>query len=348
MIAEIRLRNYRSYIDQTFRLSPGVNIVVGPNASGKTNLLEALIVACRGSSYRAADKELIKHGQEWSRIDITSDDQERRSVKLSLNNSRLKQFEINQRLFTRLGTNHRLPIVLFEPNHLSLLSGSPEARRIYLDGILEQTEPGYTKTKNHYLKTLRQRNSLLKSGQSNADQLFPWNVQLSQLGGLIALRRDKLTHTINEKLNDVYDSLSAAQLELNLEYISKVDLMSYESSMLKMLDARLPLDLIRGTTSIGPHRDDWQITIESKDINSMLSRGEMRSIVIGLKSIEADLIERFLSRQPLICLDDVFSELDVSRINSLTNFFAKRQSIITTTNTTRVKYEEANIIVLRS
>ena len=142
MLSDLRLQHFRSYNNTSFELSKGVNIVVGPNASGKTNLLEAILVLCRGNSYRAKDTELIQFEQPWSRLDATINDNTVRTVKLFNNQTPSKLFEINKKEYKRLPATQTLPAVLFEPNHLQLLSGSPERRRDYLDDLVEQTISG--------------------------------------------------------------------------------------------------------------------------------------------------------------------------------------------------------------
>jgi len=138
MIANIRLQQYRSYFDDSFEFKDGVNIIVGPNASGKTNLLEAILVAARGSSYRARENDLIAFGKPWSRLDAHTESTHR-TVKLLADPLPQKTFEIDGRVLKRLSMNLALPTVLFEPNHLALLSGAPERRRDYLDDLLSQT-----------------------------------------------------------------------------------------------------------------------------------------------------------------------------------------------------------------
>src|SRR3982751_2667333 len=136
MITGLRLQNFRSYSDESFELSPGVNIVVGPNASGKTNLLEALLVLARGNSYRAKDSELVQFKKPWARLDAHLGDSELRTVKITADPP-TKNYEITGKAYKRLTLNNTLPIVLFEPEHLRLLSGGPERRRDHLDDLLE-------------------------------------------------------------------------------------------------------------------------------------------------------------------------------------------------------------------
>ena len=331
MIAEIRLQQYRSYLDQNFKFSPGVNIIVGSNASGKTNLLEAVMVACQGSSFRASDNELIMHSKHWARIDAQSSSGPR-SVKLKNNPTTLKSFEINNKPYKQLSLNNQLPVVLFEPNHLLMLSGSPELRRNYLDGILELTKPGYKKAKRDYLKTLRQRNALLKSGRTNLNELFPWNIRLSHLGGDIAASRHELVLTLNKGINSAYRALSNSKDKIALNYKSTVELDSYESLLLKKLDADYELDVLRGFTAHGPHREDLEILINKKLPSMVASRGEARTITIALKTLEHNIIKRSTGKTPIILLDDVFSELDDARSMQLTELMNNNQTIITAAN----------------
>src|SRR5690348_13779933 len=138
MIQSVRLQHFRSYADDSFEFQPGVNIIVGPNASGKTNLLEALLVMARGGSYRARDMDLITHDGTWTRLDASVDGGER-TVKIIREPMAEKVYEIEGRVFHKLSLERSLPVVLFEPNHLGLLTGSPEQRRDYLDDLIMQT-----------------------------------------------------------------------------------------------------------------------------------------------------------------------------------------------------------------
>lgn len=345
MIAEIRLQQYRSYMDQTFRFNPGVNIIIGPNASGKTNILEAVMVACQGGSYRASDQELINHECDWARIDLRLDNSER-IVRLVKQEKTTKQFDIDGKTYKRLGNNQQIPIVLFEPNHLLLLSGSPELRRGYLDGILEQIKPGYKKIKNDYLKTLRHRNALLKTPRTQLSDMFVWNVRLSHLGGIIAILRDELIQELNLQITDHYRAISKDQKEIELMYKHLVDKEQYESALLKKLESNFELDILRGFTGVGPHREDIKITINNKSINSVASRGEARSLVVALKILEAEIIKNVTSQAPLILLDDVFSELDILRSNLLTSYISRAQSILTTTNLGNINSTKHSLIRL--
>lgn len=333
MIQNIRLQSFRSYRDETFELGDGVNIIVGPNASGKTNLLEALLTVSLGSSYRVAAKGLIKFDKNWARIEANAG-AEKRIVKLELSDAGLKKtYEINGQIFARLPLNKTIPVVLFEPEHLRLLNGSPERRRDYLDDLLSQTITGYTKLRNSYKRALAQRNALLKKEALRAKpQIFAWNIRLSELGGQIANRRFELVGQIAEQINPVYAKLSGSKTNITVKYDGSCPIDNYSSHMLNKLEIHANLDFERGFTAHGPHRDDLQIIVNDHPAQQVASRGEIRTLLLCLKVVELRLLEAARNQKPLLLLDDVFSELDGKRRQALTKFLKDHQTFITTTD----------------
>lgn len=348
MITDLRLQNFRSYEDAAFELEPSVNIIVGPNASGKTNLIEALLVLTRGGSYRAADQDLIMEGKPWARLDAHEESHDR-IVKLIRDGKDKKLFEIDGKISRRLPTSHPIPVVLFEPNHLTLLSGSPEGRRNYLDDLLEQTTSGYATLRRQYRRTLAQRNSLLKQGPSAEAQVFPWNIRLSELAGKIVRFRSELIDKLADQLAELYVQLSHSDKTVTIEYIPQFGVTDYETKMLHKLEHDISLDIARGFTAAGPHREDFELTMGGRQAADVASRGETRTAVLALKILELDIIEIATDRRPLLLLDDVFSELDGSRRKLLTSYIESHQSFITTTDADIVVQnftETCNIIPL--
>lgn len=333
MLADLHLQNFRSYSDESFEFSDGVNIIVGPNTSGKTNLIESILVLAKGNSYRAKDGELIKFNKPWARIDAILRSGSLRTVKLQLDSIPNKAYDIDGKTYRRLTTNHKLPLVLFEPNHLQLLNGGPDKRRDYLDDIIEQISPDYSRTRKAYKRALAQRNSLLKHpSQVKHTQIFPWNVRLSQLAGTIIRERVKLVNRINDSLPEIYKKLSKSKTEIRLVYESKWNLEVYETKLLKELETNTENDKLRGFTSVGPHREDVQITFNGVKAQDCASRGEIRTAILALKIIELKIIEDITNIKPLLLLDDVFSELDGKRRQALTKYISNYQTFITTTD----------------
>jgi DNA replication and repair protein RecF len=325
------LQHFRSYGDNSFEFGPGVNIIVGPNGSGKTNLLEAVLVLCRGSSYRAHDKDLLKHGQSWARLDAHVQGQAR-SIKLQLQGELVKkEYLVGGTALKRLPLSRTVPVVVFEPNHLQLLTESPDLRRTFLDDTIEQTVPAFADLRRRYKRALAQRNSLLKQ-QFTTDQLFIWNVRLSELGGQIVAHRKTFVADNQNNLTRLYQKLSNKKAKVALLYQSKVKSENYGSAMLKALEAHIETDKERGFTTIGPHRDDLVPELNGYPLSAAASRGETRTMLLALKLLELQAVEAARGIKPLLLLDDVFSELDGARRQALTTYLQDHQTFITTTD----------------
>ncbi len=335
MIGSIRLQNFRSYEDESIEFDTGVNIVVGANASGKTNLLEAILVVCRGNSFRAKDQEMIRHKKPWARLDAQLVDGQNRSLKLMRQESTgaYKEYDINGQKLRRLLPSKQIPVVLFEPNHLQMLHGPPEQRRDYLDHLLGQLIAGYGQLLYDYKRALHQRNALLKQGPSKKPELFAWDIRLSETGGKIAVERINLLKSMKIKLNNIYQTLAGNNtIQVDLEYKSKCQANDYASSLLRQLEANQNSDTERGFTGVGPHRDDMLLKFNDREASLVASRGETRTILLTLKVLELELVEENRARKPLLLLDDVFSELDGARRRALTELIKGYQTFITTTD----------------
>ena len=352
MITDIHLQQFRSYLDESFEFSSSVNIIVGPNTSGKTNLLEALLIVARGNSYRAKDGELVSFNKDWAKLE-TNTPTGSRVVKIVSENSMVKKsFVINDQPQTRLSNQKKIPIVLFEPDQLLMLIGSPEARRNYIDDLLEQTTLEFSVLRRQYQRALSQRNALLKKSRAmDEGQIFAWNIRLSSLAGKIYSYRIKLIEDMNAFLTDTYKQLSSSKQKATLTYSTNCSQVHYETDLLRKLEASIDNDYQRGYTTHGPHRDDIKMLFGKIDIKEVASRGEIRTLLLALKIIESRLVEEARGVKPLLLLDDVFSELDSARRQSLTKFLQPYQAFITTTDADVVIQhftETANIIPLQT
>jgi DNA replication and repair protein RecF len=316
-----------------FELGVGTTLVVGDNGVGKTNFLEALLVLCEGSSYRNKDVSLLAHDADWARVDGVVDSVTR-SVKFQkLEAEKIqKTYEVDNKPYVRMVFQHRIPVVLFEPNQSMLLQGDPDGRRNFLDDLLEKTDPHYPAIRKHYRRVLSQRNSLLKTGRGDTGQLFVWNIRLSELAGYIVKKRTELVDTIQEYITEVYCNISGSSNTIKIQYYSKIPTTSYETHLIKKLEDSLELDKIRGYTTYGPHRDDFFIYIDNQHVSDSASRGELRTALLSLKVIEARIVEEARNQKPLLLLDDVFGELDSVRRRTMARFLSNYQTIITTTD----------------
>lgn len=334
VFTDLRLQQYRSYQDSSFELGEGVNIVVGPNAAGKTNLLEAVMVASVGKSYRARDTGLVQAGADWARIDLHTSENILRTVKFQKDSTGKiqKTFEIDKKVYKRLPITQRQPVVLFEPNDLQLVEGEPSLRRNYFDDIIEQYTPAYEKNRLQYKRVVSQRNALLKQASGADSQMFAWNLRLVDLGEKLVAERLKLLERINLKLSDTYSSISGRKTEVRVEYESSIDLKDYSSNLLRKLESSQTLDIQRGFTGNGPHRDDFVVYMNGALALQSASRGETRTLLLALKIIELQILEAERGIRPLLLLDDVFSELDGARRRALTDLLKDYQTVITTTD----------------
>jgi DNA replication and repair protein RecF len=351
MFTDIRLQNFRSYKDSAFELSDSVNIIVGKNASGKTNLLESILIISGENSYRGKDIELINHNSDWAKIDCNNEDNSVRTAKLqTVNNNIVRTYEIDGNSYKRLNLAKTLPVVVFEPNNLNILTTSPDSRRNFLDELLDKIKPGFKEKRRQYKRVLFQRNALLKSGVNNAkNNMFVWNLRLSELGEYIYNNRIELISLINKYSSDIYNELSLTKSLVNFNYITRINHKSYASDLIKLLEKNITKDCERGFTSNGPHRDDFDVLLNNFIASETASRGEIRTLTLVCKIIETKIIEESRQTKPILLLDDVFSELDSGRRQALTGFLSDYQTFITTTDADVLLHhfsDKANIIAI--
>lgn len=334
MITSLRLQHIRNYTDAQFEFDDGVTIIVGPNGSGKTSLVEGLYVVCAGKSFRSADEAMLRHGSDWSRIDALFSSGKERIVKYVQQQDVIsKTYVLDAVEKKRLLAAAKLPVVLFEPKDMSILTGEPQARRELLDEVLTKTIPHYETSLKQYKRILAQRNALLKSAHPNKKtELFVWDLRLSEYGGVIHEARKKYVEAIAEALPAAYERITGKKEDVSALYQNDGTGGDYTEIMLKRLALHYEKDVLRGFTSVGPHRDDLVLYIRGEDVRVTASRGETRSLLLSLKLIEITHLEAVLQQKPLILLDDVFSELDGARRQALASALAGYQAFITTTD----------------
>jgi DNA replication and repair protein RecF len=346
-VQSITLKNYRSYEAASFEFGEGVSIIIGPNASGKTNLLEAVYVLALGRAFRVSDKDLIKKGSTWARADMMVDG-EIRTVKLVEQSPRTqKSFVLGEQARAKIDFSSSIPVILFEPDDSRIVGGSPDRRREYLDTLLCSVSAEYKTALGGFKRALKQRNNLLKVSGSTSS-IFAWNVVLARHAAVVNSHRVTTINDINTRINDIYSSLASGDQQVRLEYSSTTDPATYMQAYMSRLERGLQHDIDRGYTGAGPHRDDFVIELNSKPAGTFASRGESRSITLALKVIEMILVEQSRGQKPILLLDDVFSELDGLRRRKLTEYLQDHQSIITTTDADVVDKKFASLATIIS
>lgn len=383
-VKSIQLAGFRNYEKESVALDPGLNLFLGRNAQGKTNLLEAVYIASAGRSYRASsDFELVRHGGTFYRI--VADVQRRPApVRLEVSYSR------DGRKLVRLNGAERiraaelssfLNVVMFTPDDLALVKGSPSVRRRFLDMEISQVSPVYRQWTSTYAKVLSQRNALLKQArgrgvQSNSaaiDRMLEvWDRQLVDTGSRITARRREVVASLDELGRDAHNKITGDSSVLSVKYLPSVPIVSERGGpvsspasqaaegMIADPSSRTPplpggsaaeqrdtlnwiadryrarlkqmrrVELIRGVTMVGPHRDDISFQLDGVDIATYGSQGQQRSAVLAAKLAEAHFIRAHTGEMPVLLLDDVLSELDERRrTNLLREIIGSTQVLVT-------------------
>lgn len=323
VIKSIGIRNFRSHESFLLDLRQKTTKIVGENGSGKTSLLEAIYEALQGKSFRAVDKEILRRNADFYRVELEYMDGKKVVVVFD---GEKKEFLVEDKKTRRLPKKNKYPIVLFEPADLGLVGSSPTRRRAYFDRMFAQLSDAYGMAVTRYEKALRQRNELLKQDNIDAQNLFSWDVMLSKYGCEIYTGRKKMIAMINEKITNTYRSIASNDDEILIDYETAVEA---ESSFLRQLTQDFEKDRLLGHTSFGVHRDNYGFVFNGVKADGSASRGEVRSLVIALKFIEAEMVVGVLGQKPVILLDDVFSELDENRQKCLVKNFVENQIILT-------------------
>ena len=339
-ISRLHLEQFRNIESLSVFPCETVNIIYGDNAQGKTNLLEAIWLLSGAKSFRGAkDADLIRFGE--SRALIESDffcagRQQTSKIQLEgkktawLNDIRQDSITAFAGIFTT---------VVFSPSHLGLVKDGPAGRRKFLDTSICQITPRYIGMIGQYQRILLQRNTLLKDisyASALLDTLDIWDEKLSALGGVIIRMRMEYTRRLQKEAEDIYKGISMEREFFSLDYrpfelpVQEGQTQREISSLLpeKMMQNRSE-DLRSGSTGIGPHRDDLEISINGRSVRSFGSQGQQRSSVLALKLAESRCIGDILGERPVILLDDVMSELDQNRREYLLNHLTGSQIFIT-------------------
>ena len=330
-LRRLRLRNHRNYAQLDLTPGPGVNVFIGPNGQGKTNLLEAVAMLALSSSPRARrEHELVGPVGPRSRIEaeVASGQSTRQlSIAFDVEGERTRRtIEVDgaRRRAVDLPGNFR--VTLFWPDDLGLVKAGPELRRRFLNQMLVQVEPGYARALAGMRRVLEQRNSLLKriaAGEGGEDMLDAWDEELVRVGGEIVGARAKATSALEPEAARCHGQIAAGE-RLEVHYVGPPD------NLAEAVHNSRSEDLRRGSTGVGPHRDDLRILLGGQDARSFGSQGQQRTAVVSLKLAEAALMERRTGERPVLLLDDVLSELDGDRRAALLNEVASGGQVIVT------------------
>ena len=313
-ITNIKIKNFRNYKNEEINLEKNINIFYGENAQGKTNIIEAIFLCSLGKSFRAKkDIEMIKLNEENAIVEIEYEKSDRDGkIKIELGNK--KNIYINgvkiKKLSELLGN---LNIVIFTPDDINILKGGPQNRRRFLDIMISQLRPNYMHILNLYLKTIEQRNKYLrqiKEERKDENLLDIWDEKLAEYAIKICEYRQEFIEKITNKIEKIHNNITNEKEKIEIEYITECN---NKENYLKLLKERRKLDIIKGFTTKGVHRDDFVIYINKKEINIYGSQGQNRTAMLSLKLSELQVIKDEIGEYPILLLDDFMSELDSTR-----------------------------------
>jgi len=328
-IKKIELKNFRNYKEIEINLNKGINIFYGNNAQGKTNILESIFLCSIGRSFRTTkEKELIQFESDFASVSIDFEKKDRQGNVKYLINSK-KSIWVNgvkiKKLSELLGT---INTVIFTPDDINILKNGPVARRKFLDIYISQLRPAYLYNLNLYLKTLEQRNNYLKMPEKKEEMLEIWDEKLAEYAEKIYKYRKEYIEKIKEKIEKIHNKITEGKEKIQLIYHSDFD---EKENFKKILKNHRKIDFIKGYTTKGIHRDDFEVFINETLVNIYGSQGQHRTAMLSLKMSELEVIYDEIGEYPILLLDDFMSELDNERRRNFLENIGDAQVIITGT-----------------
>ena len=333
IVKQIKLKDFRNYDNLDLKLDSGINIFYGNNAQGKTNIIEAIFMSAIGKSFRTnKDSELIQFGKNSASIDINYENSDREG-KINIEISDKKRVKINdiplKKLSEILG---KIYVVLFTPDDINILKGSPSNRRKFLNIMISQLRPLYMFALSEYTNAMNQRNSYLKQIKLEnraEDMLDIWDMKLAELGMKIYSYRKEFIEKISEKIQNVHSKITNNNEKIEIAYNFEC---KNKQEYIENLRENRKIDIIKGITSYGVHRDDFYININNNLISAYGSQGQHRTAILSLKISELQIIYDEVGEYPILLLDDFMSELDNERRINLLENINNNQVIITCTD----------------
>lgn len=354
-INNISLRDFRSYSELDLTLDPGVSVVVGPNAVGKTNLIEALQLVTAGESFRRPRwSEVIREGSQSARVVMRAEDADTTLDVSLLIEPRRRSYTINEKKKRPIDLLGRMPCVVFTPDDLFMIKGPAEERRRTVDETGDQLSSTYARLRSSYARVLKQRNTALKAGADGA-QVSVYDEQLVDYGAKLMTHRTRLVDRLAQRAAGLYEGMAQGEeLSVRLrnsygfdQYGAEADEATTRRELMRLLHDSAAEETARRTTVVGPHRDDLQFSINGREARTFASQGQQRSAALAWKLAEVGVIEDVIHRRPVLLLDDVMSELDRTRRLALMEMLSRTtQTIITTTNLQYFEPTEIDSVVV--
>lgn len=334
LIKRLRLICCRNYESLDFAPHERLNVIMGDNAQGKTNVLEALFICAFGKSHRTArDAELISYDANGAAIKLELDTAlGERKIELRLGRGEGKRVLIDGKAANVTELLGVFNVVLFSPEDLFIIKQGPDVRRRLMDRSLSQLYPAYFSRLMHYNRAMKQRNQLLKDG-AQTDVIRPFTLQLAQSGSEIMRFRSEYIDELSTLARHMHERMSDGRERLDVTYAPCADCPDFEPGRLfDVMSGAIREDMMRGYTTVGPHRDDFDLVLDDRMLKLYGSQGQQRTAALSLKLAELELIARHKKESPVLLLDDVLSELDKKRQSMLLTLAAGSQTVLTCTS----------------
>ena len=358
-IGHLQLKNYRNYKDLSIDLGTGLNIFIGNNAQGKSNILESIFVLALTKSYmNIKDQYLIKDGEEFASIkaDFSTGDVEKQlEVIITEHAKKLKFNKIEVKKYCDYISN--VKVLIFSPYNVNFIKDGPNVRRKSINMVISQFSNNYVKLLQNYNAVLKKRNQFLKSidcfKEYNRFYFDALNERFCALAVDVVLERSKFVEKINQVLSQIYYEITDYE-NLEFKYISNIEIIDDKKQMLEQCKLKVSSMFDRekayGMTLIGPHRDDFSFLLDGSELSIYGSQGQIRAAILALKLAELLIFKEKDGEYPILLLDDIFSELDVDKRNKLMKYILDDvQTIITTTDIDLIDsslVENANVFVV--
>lgn len=343
-ITRLELRDFRNYEEAELVPCEGINVLYGDNAQGKTALLEAVALCCTGRSHRTSkDRELIRWGQPFGRVELQAMRADgTHEIEIILPQAERKTVKVGGSVLTRSGElMGHVNGVLFAPEDLRMVKDGPAERRRFIDMEISQTSPAYYYALQRYNRALNQRNRLLKDAlatPSLLDMLGSWDEQLCSAGAFIMDRRRAFIERLSRFAGENHREITGGRERLECRYCPSAPLDETGEALERALGEALlrarEQDERRCMTSVGPHRDDLQLTLDGMDVRAYGSQGQQRTSALSLKLAELTIMKEATGEWPVLLLDDVMSELDPGRRRQLLSRLRGIQTLVTCTDLT--------------
>lgn len=350
VIKKLKLRNFRNYTDEEINFSDNVTLIYGENAQGKTNIIEALYLFSTGKSHRTKNtNELVRNGETFFDIKLEFEENNYlQNIEIKYDNRNSKKLYINEvkkdRISDILGV---VPSVLFSPESLACIKGSPGERRKIIDIILCQIDRNYLFNLQKYKKIVKNKNVLLRKKQADT-QLDIWNENMARAGNVIIEERKKMIESLEKRMKRIMLGISDGKEDVRLRYRTyPYDSTQNSKSLLELLTENKNREIEHGVCIYGPHRDEMEILLNNQNSRYYCSQGQQRSLALALNIAFMEEIEEKTGKMPVLLLDDVMSELDEKRRRFLYELIKNKQAVITSTDKSNFKISEDKISYIR-